>query len=93
MRTSGFAGVPAEGQARCGLQVDGLVVLLERNGSRRQLGPFQTAENAQLACSVLAAKAAGIDQGPASGSSFDELAEQLQQCADELATTNSAAAA
>ncbi|KAL4434157.1 hypothetical protein ABPG75_000598 [Micractinium tetrahymenae] len=60
-------------------------VAVKRGAARRDLGPFQSSEEAQLACRLLQEEASGLKQGPADFSRFDELAEQLQQCADELA--------
>ncbi|KAL4436718.1 hypothetical protein ABPG75_003857 [Micractinium tetrahymenae] len=70
-------------EAAWGLQVEGLLVVLQRGGSRRELGPFSSAADAGLAHSVLAAKTAGVPQGPAAALCLDELADQLQRCADE----------
>ncbi|KAL4444286.1 hypothetical protein ABPG75_012023 [Micractinium tetrahymenae] len=62
------------------LHVEGLAVVLNSEGSRRQLGPFGSVEEAQLARSILAAKVAGVRDGPAAAACLEDIARQLQGC-------------
>ncbi|KAL4444354.1 hypothetical protein ABPG75_012091 [Micractinium tetrahymenae] len=58
------------------------MVVLEHGDGCRELGPFHAPEEAALAQRVLQTKAAGVQQDPAAAASLDELADQLQCCAD-----------
>ncbi|KAL4444365.1 hypothetical protein ABPG75_012102 [Micractinium tetrahymenae] len=48
---------------------------------RYELGPFRSSHEADLVRSVLEAKVAGIQQGPAAAASFQQLADQVEHLA------------
>ncbi|KAL4421623.1 hypothetical protein ABPG75_010914 [Micractinium tetrahymenae] len=56
-------------------------VIVRHDGTEQELGPFGSGLDALLASRILAAKAAGVAQGPAAAASFGALADALQACA------------
>ncbi|KAL4444335.1 hypothetical protein ABPG75_012072, partial [Micractinium tetrahymenae] len=62
----------------CTWEPQGLVLVIEFDSHRSELGPFSLNNLLRLAAKILRAKAAGVQHGPAAAVSFDELVEQLQ---------------